>query len=394
MYWFFMIAIFFGAKEQVDSGSNFTFYRQDNNFLYLTGLKIPEAILIIFKMEEKEDSILFIEKTTPHSEMWTGKKMTSEEAKEISGIEKIQFTENFLNTLSRLLYHNNILYISYNYIPLNNIIDDKLIFIDKLRKHFPYLQIRRIGKILATIREIKSKEEVELLRKAIAITDKGIRAVMQAAKAGMYEYELQALMEYEFKRLGSPYPSFNSIVASGINATVLHYDKNSSKITNDDMILFDVGATYCGYSADISRTFPVSGKFNDMQRLIYQGVLDVQEAIIKMIKPGIEYKELQIKATELLSAFMMKNDCIEKAEEISKYYFHPVSHFLGLDTHDSKISKVLKPGHIITVEPGLYIDYRSIGIRIEDDILVTEDGYENLSSDIPKTIEEIEALMK
>ncbi|MCD6102248.1 MAG: Xaa-Pro dipeptidase, partial [Candidatus Cloacimonetes bacterium] len=242
--------------------------------------------------------------------------------------------------------------------------------------------------------------------------NEGIRSILEHAKPGMMEYELEAYFKFECIKRGEKKLAFSPIVASGKNATILHYEKNNSKIEKNDLVLLDVGAKYQEYNADISRTFPASGKFNKRQKEVYNEVLQIQKKIINSVKPGITIKELQTKTIELITEALFRLKLITKkskvspppspdisgaatddSEEYKKYYMHGVSHHLGLDTHDlSDREEKLQVGNVITVEPGIYIKEEKIGVRIEDDVLVTKNGCEVLSSKIPKEIEEIERI--
>jgi Xaa-Pro aminopeptidase len=241
------------------------------------------------------------------------------------------------------------------------------------------------------MRRIKSTDEVNEIRKAIQHTKKGIESVFTLAKVGMNERTLEATFEYNIKLSGSSGISFDTIVASGKNATVLHYIENNQEIPEDALVLLDLGAYHNQYAADISRTFPVSGKFTERQAQLYNMVLEVNKETIKRVKPGIYVKELNDFAKDMLAQGMIDLGMIKEKSEITKYYYHGVSHYLGLDVHDvGTYSEKIEPGVVITVEPGIYIEEEGIGIRIEDDILVTEDGYENLSKDIIKEVKDIE----
>jgi len=247
---------------------------------------------------------------------------------------------------------------------------------------------------IAALRLIKSEEEIELIREAIDITDKGIKALMINSKAGMKEYELEAYFDFTLKSNGVTDYAFHTIAAGGKNATILHYHENNSELKNDELVLFDLGAQYKYYNADISRTFPVNGKFTERQKQVYNVVLRAQEAVTAIAKPGILFSVLNETAKKVLTEGCIELGLIKETSELSKYYFHGVSHYLGLDTHDVGSRDIeLRPGMVFTNEPGLYIEEENIGIRIEDDILITEDGCENLSKQIIKTVEEIEEFM-
>ncbi len=241
---------------------------------------------------------------------------------------------------------------------------------------------------------VKNDREVELIQKAIGITKEGILAMAQNITPGMKEYEVEAYFDFKIKSLGASAHAFSTICAAGKNATVLHYEDNNQEAKDGDLILFDLGAEYDYYCSDISRTIPINGKFTDRQKQIYQIVLNAMKEVEKNTKPGITLADLNNVAKKALAKGCMEIGLIEKEEEIGKYYFHSVGHSLGLDTHDVWIvDSKLEEGAVITNEPGLYIEEEGIGIRLEDDLLVTKDGCINLSKDIPVEIEDIEALM-
>ncbi|MGL4373555.1 MAG: M24B family metallopeptidase, partial [Turicibacter sp.] len=235
---------------------------------------------------------------------------------------------------------------------------------------------------------------IEQMKIAIDKTRIGIEALMKQSKPGMKEYQLEAHYDFAIKTEGVKKTSFHTIAASGANATILHYGENNCEMQDGDLILFDLGCEWNNYCSDISRTFPVNGKFSDRQKAVYQVVLDTQMAIVEMLKPGLDMAEVNAKARKMLADGCKTLGLIENDEDLVKYYYHGIGHYLGLDTHDvGGRGGVLKPGMVITVEPGLYIAEESIGIRIEDDVLITEDGHINLSKDIIKSVEEIEAFM-
>jgi Xaa-Pro aminopeptidase len=254
------------------------------------------------------------------------------------------------------------------------------------------VKLKPAQKLFAALRQIKTKQETELLRNAISITREGILSVMQQCKPGMFEYEAQAIIEYEAKRRGAESMAFTSIIGSGTNSLSPHYDKNNCRMNKGDLVVMDVGARFGGYCADISRTIPVSGKFTDDQKIIYQAVLDIQKTVIEVVKPGITFGDLEVKT----AGFTRKAG-------YGNYILHGVTHPLGLVVHDVSSGDTLKPGMVITVEPGIYIPVkdtvqpvarRGFGVRIEDDVLITADGHEVLTREIPKEVAEIEKLMK
>jgi Xaa-Pro aminopeptidase len=244
------------------------------------------------------------------------------------------------------------------------------------------------------LRTIKSEDEVNELKKAIKITEEGIKSLMKNAKSGIMEYQLEAHFDFVLKNSGVRDYAFKTIAASGKNATVLHYSQNNSLIGENDLVLFDLGAQWNYYNADITRTIPASGKFTERQKEIYNIVLKAQLETIKIMKPGTPFLELNKTTRKVLTEELKRINLIKEDSELSNYYYHGVSHYLGLDTHDvGDREAVLTPGMVLTVEPGLYIAEEGIGIRIEDDVLITEDGNEVLSPDIIKTVEDIETFM-
>jgi len=285
-------------------------------------------------------------------------------------------------------------YVNYNFKLLDSPLDRKLEFIKNIRERFPKIIFENAIEVIRPLRAIKSSWEIKQLQKAIEITNNGILSIFKNTKTGMYEYEAEAFLRYEMYRNGLKRFGFQPIVAGGKNATILHYISNVCKIKKGDLLLLDVGVSYNNYSADISRAYPISGKFNKRQKDVYQAVLNIQKEIIAMIKPGVSMTELNKKTTDLIIAALKKLKLIKKDSEYKKYYMHSVSHHLGMDTHDIvPRDSVLKVGNVITVEPGIYIPEENIGVRIEDDVLVTKTGYRVLSKAIPKEIDELETIL-
>ena len=235
------------------------------------------------------------------------------------------------------------------------------------------------------------------MRKAISITIEGVKELMKNSKEGIREYELEAYFDFVCKKNGVKDFAFKTIAAAGKNATILHYVTNDSKLKDGDLILFDLGAQYKYYNGDISRTFPINGKFTERQKEVYNSVLYVNQRIIEEMKPGVKFLELNSLAKSLIAKECIKLGLIENEKDVDKYYYHSIGHSLGLDTHDVELRNrdvILEAGMVYTVEPGIYIEEEGIGIRIEDDILITEDGNEVLTKDMIKTIDEIEEFMK
>ena len=391
------IAIFFAGQAPYKSADEEYKFAPNRNFYYLTGIDEAKVIMIMLNKDGRFSESLFIKESDPTMERWVGKTISLEEAKEVSGIEDIKYLKEFHDVIGMYLNRFNIenIYLDLERQEFKIPNTESQEFAKEIISKYPYIRIRNIYHEVALLRTIKAEDEIELIKKAIDITNSGILSMFKNSKPGMYEYEIEAYFDFELKKNGVREFAFSTIAASGINGTVLHYSENNSETKDGDLMLLDLGAQYKYYNADISRTFPVNGKFTERQKEIYNIVLKANEEVMKAVKPGITLSDLQKKAVEVLTEGCKNIGLIKDDSEIFKYYFHGVSHPLGLDTHDvGSNGLILKPGMVITDEPGLYIEEECIGIRIEDDILVTEDGYINLSADIIKSVEEIENYMK
>jgi Xaa-Pro aminopeptidase len=336
-----------------------------------------------------------VERNIPERIVWEGKKLSKEEAEEISGISNAFYLDEFNRRVSPYLYGAETCHINNLISGFDKPMNKSQKFVSTVRNTYPHVKFANFTNLIRSLRAIKDEWEIEQLSKAIEVTGEGIKFIYQNAKSGMHEYELEAMYLYHVYKDGLKHLGFKSIVAAGKNATILHYEQNRDKIKNGELVLLDIGALCNNYSADISRTFPIDKTFTPRQKDIYQGVLDVQKTIISMVKPNIKISDLQNKTKELLKNLLFDLKLIKEDKELSKYYMHGVSHHLGMDTHDIiPRESVLKAGNVITVEPGLYIPEESIGVRIEDDILVTENGQKNLSASIPKEVKELEEYRK
>jgi Xaa-Pro aminopeptidase len=330
-------------------------YQQEPNFYYLTGFDEPNAVLLLDAAAEPPQEFLFLPERKPAEELWTGPKLgAGAEAERITGFAKVLPASDFDSVLRRTSEHAKAV-----------------------------LGLKDVEADIAYLRQVKSPTEIALLEKAIRITLKAQEAAARTIAAGVLEYEVEAALEYEFRRNGAERPGFPSIVGSGPFSTILHYDKNERRMQAGDVVVVDIGAAYGGYSADVTRTYPVSGKFSPRQREIYQVVLEAQKAALARIKPGVRISEIHQAAMTHI-----------RSKGYEKYFIHGTSHHIGLEVHDvGETSRPLEPNMVITVEPGIYIPEEQIGIRIEDDVLVTPAGY-RLLSPFPKEIPEVEALLK
>lgn len=394
------VAIIFSGEPKIMSLDEDYKFEVNRNFYYLTGIEQENSILLLVKTEGEEKAILFISSYDENKEKWYGKKLTIEEAKEISSINNVLISPSFQPRLESLIKDENY--------PIKNIYFDSdpelkigpalLVdgFIKTLSLSYPTLAFKEFNPIITRLRMVKSKYEVCEFVKAIETTRQGIKLVMAETRGGAKEYELvSTFLKAINDDNGYQGESFNTIMASGINATTLHYPNPQGICKTGELLLMDLGARHNYYCADISRTIPVGGKFNEYQKMVYEIVLGANKAVAKFAKPGITLKELNELAKEYLASECLEKGIISNKEDISKYYFHSVSHHIGLDTHDlSDRALPLEEGNIISDEPGLYIKEKGIGIRIEDDLLITSTGAEVLSSSILKEIDEIESFYK
>lgn len=380
-------------------------FRQSSNFYYLTGFEEPESAFIIDPSSDKP-YILFVKPGNPQFEIWDGILAGTEGAVSVYKADKSLDISEFENVFEKYISEGKKIYYPYSDKSLNA-------FITSLSSNVITADIEPV---LAEMRLFKSAYEIEMMQKAIDITCDGLTATMKACKPGMYEYQLQAELEYIFKNEGSPRNGFPSIVGSGPNTTILHYETNRRKTEDGDLVVMDVGAEYGFYSADVTRTFPVNGKFSFAQKKIYNIVLAAQKQAIEFIKPGVRFSQVDSVARSVVKKGLEVIGLIKESDNTYGFFMHSTSHWLGLDVHDAgsytsdgsearfgKENRILEPGMVLTVEPGIYIregkegvdpEYYNIGIRIEDDVLVTQNGYNLLSWKAPKEIKDIEKLMR
>ncbi len=390
------LLILFAGSAPYRSADQLYKFTPNRNFYYLTGINEPNVIVTILKTEKEAIETVYVEREDELMAKWVGRAISKDEASEISGIKSTKYLDEFDSTISSYIDKRGIskIYLDLERQSINIPSTKAQDMANTLRVKYPHLKIKNIFHNIAKLRMAKNGREVELIQKAICITKEGILAMAQNITPGMKEYEVEAYFDFKIKSLGASAHAFSTICAAGKNATVLHYEDNNQEAKDGDLILFDLGAEYDYYCSDISRTIPVNGKFTDRQKQIYQIVLNAMKDVEKNTKPGITLADLNNVAKKALAKGCIEIGLIEKEEEIGKYYFHSVGHPLGLDTHDVWIvDSKLEEGAVITNEPGLYIEEEGIGIRLEDDLLVTKDGCINLSKDIPVEIEDIEALM-
>ena len=396
------IAIFFSGVSKIASEDEELPFVVNRNFFYLTGIKQEHSALLLIKGIGERREYLFIDPYSELKEKWTGKRLTVDAAQALSDMKNIYTTDNFETILSLALANDKNQYGDIDCIyldltsPEQKLKDDffmKDLFM-KLKIDYINKEIVDVYPILRDLRMVKSPAEIDCIMKAIDRTNAGISYLISKVTPGMMEYELADHFEMYGRSHDRLDLAFSTIVAGGKNATCLHYPTQNDTLKQEDLVLFDLGYAYEGYSADISRTFPISGKFSPIQRAVYEAVLGCNKAVIEYAKPGLTLKDLQEFATEYLRKACIKSKLMDASDDIRNYYYHSVSHHLGLDTHDiSAREKQLEKGNVITVEPGLYFAKLGIGVRIEDDVLITMDGAVSLSKNIVKEVDEIERLM-
>ena len=394
-------------------------YRPDPNFYYLTGFEEPESICVIAPDHPKHQYILFVRPKDKQAEIWNGKRVGVKDARKRYGADKAYSIEKFGEKIGKYLEGAERLYYTLG---SNEDVDGEILSLftgsvrSRIRSGQGFDTLVDPSPILSELRLIKNETELQRIQMATEITVAGHVAAMKAVKPGIYEYDLEALVESTFRMNGAQGPAFPTIVASGGNATILHYTTNDCQIKDESLVLIDAGAEYERYSGDVTRTFPANGTFTEAQREIYQLVLDAHNAIIDAIRPGVSIDEPHQKSIELLTESMLslgllkgKTKKLIKKEAYREFYMYRIGHMLGLDVHDVNCVhdangdfKTFQPGMVMTIEPGLYVaddtenvppEYLGIGVRIEDDILITETGCEVLTGGVPKEIDEVEELV-
>lgn len=390
-----LLILYSGQPVHISADAYYEF-QVNRHFFYLTGLRRENMVLMMRKGPAGCQQTLYIEKADPTAERWTGKMVTAQEAREISGIADVRFADRFQPELDYLLGSALIsaCYFDCYRHRSGDLPDWNLAMAQKFAVDHPGITLRNLWPIVSQLRMRKDEDEIALMRKALDITDRSLQHVLATLKPGMKEYQAQANFEHMLHYLGAEGPSFPTIAGSGKNGCMLHYETNRDTCQADTLLLLDLGVRYEGYCSDITRTYPVSGKFTQRQRQVYDIVLRANREVAAQAKPGMTTRELNEICKNVLAEGCISLGLIEKKEELGKYYMHGVSHHLGIDVHDVTVEGVkLAPGSVITDEPGLYIDEWEIGIRIEDDLLITQDGCEVLSQSIIREPEEIEAFM-
>jgi len=415
------IAIIPAAHEVTKSYDTEFKFHQDPDFYYLTGFPEPDAIAVIDPSNKKNPYTLFVRPRDPKMETWYGRREGTEGAKKNYGADKAVSIDKFPSELAKHINGHEKLFYRFG---VDTKLDQQILTylsaqrFSRLKTAYPPHTIVDPTVLIHDMRLHKTADEIELMQKSADIAAEAHILVMQSVKPGMNESQIEAIIEHYFRMNGAAGVSYNSIIGGGANATILHYVENNMPLKDGDLLLIDAGAHYKGYASDITRTFPINGRFTKPQRDIYDIVLDVEIKCLEATRKGTTIKERQKLSIELLTEGMKelgllkgKTKDLIKKKAYEKYYMHGVGHYLGLDVHDAgryftdhkaKESRPFAPGMVLTVEPGIYVPvdakdapakYRGIGVRIEDDVLVTEDGNVNLTAKVPKQAEEIEELM-
>ena len=404
------IAVFTANEAMPRNGDQFFPFRQQSDFFYLTGIEEENAFLIIAPSYPQEASreMLFIEPFDEVKATWQGEMLDAKQAQDISGIKTVKGSDTFwsvLNDMALSGYGDTIFLNSYEYPKYECGVETiQQRFIKKIKELYPLHGYGRTAPILNALRMVKSEEEIKITKEACGITSEAFRRCLETVKPGMYEYQVQAEIEYIFKRNNATGHAYAPIIAGGMNACCLHYSKNQSLLNDGDLLLFDIGCEYQNYSSDLSRTIPVNGKFTERQKACYNAVRRVMKEITKLYRPGGTINEInettyRLMEQEMIALGLFTAEDVKKQDPdkplYRKYLMHGMSHHIGLDVHDSVDKfKPFKPGMILTCEPGIYIREEGIGIRIENDLLITEGEPIDLFKGLPIEIEEIEAAMK
>jgi Xaa-Pro aminopeptidase len=383
-------------------------FRQNNDLFYLSGVDQEESILLLFPdaKDVRNHEILFIRETNDHILTWEGYKLTKEQAREVSGIKNIYWTSEFKQVLNTLMAEAEHVYLNSNE-HLRAVIEVETRdarFVKWCKENYPLHQYERSAPVMHHLRAIKSEVEIELIKQACSITEKAFRRLLKFIKPGVMEYEIEAEIYHEFLRHRSRGPAYGSIIASGANACILHYVDNNRECKDGDVLLLDFGAEYANYASDLTRSVPVNGTFTARQREVYAAVLRVMKTATNMLVPGNTLDQYHsfvgtVMQNELINLGLLNESDVKNQDPdkplYKKYFMHGTSHFLGLDVHDvGNKYRPFEPGMVFTCEPGIYIREEGLGIRLENDILVTAHGPVDLMKNIPLELEDIEACMR
>ncbi|MDA7812744.1 aminopeptidase P family protein [Flavobacteriaceae bacterium] len=399
---------FFNSNDRYPVSADTTLpFEQHRDLFYLSGVNQEETILLIYKNNDSiYKEILFLTKPNDLLTHWEGERLNKEKSYTISGIKTVYWLDQLDDVIKKIMQNIKVLYLNKNehYRAKVETETREKRFNDWIKKEYPSKNVKGSNPILQKLRSVKSSLEIELIQKACDITEKGFRRILNFVKPGVWEYEIEAEFSHEFLRNRSKKFAYSPIIASGKNSTILHYIENNNQCLEGDVLLLDVGAEYANYSSDMTRTIPVSGRFSERQKAIYNSVLHVKNEATKLLKPGVMWKDHYHEVGKIMSSELLKLGLLTKSDiqnqtkenpAFKKYFTHGVSHNLGLDTHDyGDLSYPIEKNMVFTVEPGIYLPKENFGIRLEDDVVVQENSEPiNLMTNIPIEVEEIENLM-
>ncbi|MGJ5642579.1 aminopeptidase P N-terminal domain-containing protein [Formosa sp. S-31] len=384
-------------------------FTQNNDLFYLSGIDQEDTILVLYPQAVKPENraILFVKETSEHIKIWDGEKLTKEQATDISGIERVEWVQDFEKILQLVAFEADGIYLGHNE-HIKRLTHSQQTQQDRMilwvKEKYPLHDLHRVAKITRDLRPVKSQIELDLMQQAADISVESFKRVLKTAKPGLKEYELEAELVYNLTKSGATRHAFKPIVASGKNACALHYNANDAICKDGDMVLMDFGVCYANYNSDTTRCFPVNGKFSERQKAVYASVLHCLKEGSKLLKPGVLSADYEKQMGDLVEAELIKLGLLKEVDVAKqnpkkplykKYYMHGSAHHIGLDVHDVGLySRPFEVGMVLTCEPGIYIPEEGIGCRLENDYVLTENGNRNLTADMPIEIEDIEALMQ
>ncbi len=390
------LILFAGSAPRKTADAHYPFFA-NRNFYYLTGILQAESIFLAVKVEGRVEEMLFVHKKDRMAERWHGYRLSPEEVVELSAVDQVNDLDSFDSTLKGILDQGAVTTLAYDFDKYDSGRADAPhhSHSKKTLASYPFLSLQNVYPAICSARTVKDSEEVSQIREAMCITRDGIHAMMKAAKAGLYEYQLEAVFNKVLSDAGVGGPAFTSIVSGGRNNFYIHYEDPRGILQEGDLILTDVGAKKNEYVTDISRAFPVNGKFSTEQKEVYEIALKVNKELMGLLVPrSVSFADIESHSRRRVGEELVAAGYLGKEEDVSKYYWHKGTHHIGLDVHDvGPPAKVIQPGMAFTIDVGIYIEDKNIGFRVEDDVVITENGYEHLSSEIVREVDDIESMM-
>lgn len=392
------LAILYSGQAPRKTADEYYPFYANRNFVYMTGILQNDSILLINMQNGESSETLFIPPKDAHAERWSGKHITAEEASDASGAPDIRINKEFINYFDRLILSGEIekVYLDFDKLISSEADNEAYKLAAYIKERYPFIIIKNLLPLIKKQRTIKKPCEIDAMREAEKATKAGISVMMQSSRPGMYEYEYKAEFDYALAKLGILSPAFPSIISAGKNNFCIHYNTYGGQALDGDFILNDVGACFDNIMTDVSRGFPCNGKFSERQRLLYQCAYDTSEYMFRILKPGMLMEEVDTTIKKYNFEMLKSTGLIDNFNDIGKYMWHGGAHHVGYDVHDvvyAPNTMPLAPGMVFCVDVGIYCEEWGIGFRLEDNCLITENGCENLSASIPRSIEDIEAVM-